>query len=639
MLLYFAWVDEDEVDFLPEHKREDEKVASLDVLHEEGAFAVATVVIKNPRVGFLHVSRKQWVWLSDDDGALFFGRLIAIPTDINKEAVTLELQARPKSFQDQKEAVAETLRTLPAYDPVWFTPEAQADPDTVLEARPAMWHIDRVTHDVTTSHILIGEDGVQEFQPIEIPYDSVEITLAQVPARTIEVTGTISWGQAVSGTVDMGQFLISTYTGQSLLNDWPKPLASIGGGWFVGEGTSIRDNRNIDTTDTLSTSLSWSNEASEHNNGDTLSMSLSSTRPYLQGSGEDIELPLTSHTKSGEGEASGESTSLLVPEWSFTASLVLGYETNRTRKESITFRISANFQPIVTLPGDEDVHQLAISGGDVGIATLVPGYDYDFEIPIGDVTNRSYFTTERGLRSLEWLILRGRAQLQLAGRAVEVEAAIPYARAKQLSCRMDGRIHDRRLPGGLATGKIVKYGFKADGESGERIGSVTIGASIGYGGTVEEVDGQPDYCDADYVEPDYQFYTGSTIVLDDSVGYSPPVFSNGVDDGLAFPLTRTAVKECTIIGDVEQQRAFITSLATIPDLIGVGGSALEDMRTQIANRSQTLPKQLDDGLSTIAHYLSLRLPNLAAGPFENVYAVDLTMVELPKGIDLEAAPS
>jgi hypothetical protein len=109
--------------------------------------------------------------------------------------------------------------------------------------------------------------------------------------------------------------------------------------------------------------------------------------------------------------------------------------------------------------------------------TLIPGFDYDFEVPIGDVSNRSYFTTERGLKSLEWLILRARAQLELSGRAVEVEAAIPYARAKQLSCRMNGRIHDRRLPGGIATGKIVKYGFRADGSSGERIGSVTIGAA------------------------------------------------------------------------------------------------------------------------------------------------------------------
>jgi hypothetical protein len=639
MLLYFAWVEEDEVDFLPEHQRIDEHVVSIEVVHEEGAFAVATVVIKNPRVGFLHASRKQWAWLSDEDEGLFFGRLVAIPTDINKEAVTLEFQARPKTFQDQKEAVAEGLRTLPTFDPVWFTPEAQADPDTVLEARSEMWHIDRVTGIVTTSNILIGEDGTQDFLPIEIPYDSVEITLAQVPARSIDVTGEISWAQGVSGTIDMGQFLIDTYAGQSLLQAWPKPDTNIGGGWFAADGTTIVDNRNIDTTDTLTTSISWSNNASQHNNGDTMSMSISSTRPNLQGTGTDIELPLTLHTNSAEGEVKTESTSLLVPEWSFTATLVLGYDTSRARKESITFRISANFQPIVTLPGDEDVQSLSISGGDVGIATLIPGFDYDFEVPIGDVSNRSYFTTERGLKSLEWLILRARAQLELSGRAVEVEAAIPYARAKQLSCRMNGRIHDRRLPGGIATGKIVKYGFRADGSSGERIGSVTIGAAIGYGGTVTEVVGEPDYCAADYCDADYQFYTGSTIVLDDNVGYSPPVFANGTDDGLAFPLTRTAVKECEIIGDVEQQRAFITSLAKTPDLVGLGGQLLEDLRTQIANRSQTLPKQLDDGLSTIGHYLSLRLPNLESGPFDNVYAVDLTLVELPKGIDLEAAPS
>jgi hypothetical protein len=638
MLIYFAWVDGSETTFGPEHERQDEHVASLDIVQEEGAFATATVVIKNPRIGFLHVSRKQWCWISDEDGALFFGRLTAIPTDINKEAVTVEFEARPADFQDQKEALASDLRTLPTYDPVWLTLEAQADPDTVLEARPEMWHIDRVTGEVTTSHILVGEDGLEEFQESEIPFDSVEINLAQVPARTLRVTGTVTWKQGYVGTINCGQFTINTFTGKSLLDGWPKAGASIGGGWNVAEA-AIRDNWNIDDTDTSSTTVSWSNEASQHANGDTLSMSISATRPKLQG-GTPIELPLTLHTKSGESEASTESTSLLVPEWSLTGNLVLGYTASRDRRESIVFSISANFQPIVTLPGEEDVQLLDVQGGDVGIATQIPGLEYgDTEVPIGDARFRSYFTTERGLRSLEWLLLRARSQLMLGGRCVEVTADIPYARARELSCRMNGKIHDHRLPGGVAQGKIVKYDLRADGSSGTRIGSVTVAASVGYGGTVAAVAGEPDYVDADYVEDDYQVFVGSTEVLDDNIGYSPPVFVSTVDDGLSFPLTSTDIKECALIGDLDLQRAFILSLATVPTTFGLGGPALEELLDQIANRAQTVPKQLDDGLSQIAHYLSLRLPNLDAGPFDNVYSVDVTMLELPKGIDLEAAAS
>jgi hypothetical protein len=197
---YFAWVDPTETTFGIAHHREDEKVVEMHVEHAEGDFAVMTIVIKNPRIGLLAPARKTWAWLAQGTTPLFFGRLVGIPDSIDKEGVTLQFIARPRDYAALKEALAATMRALPRFDPVFLTPEAQIDPDSVLEARPQQWHIDRVTHAVTASHILNGEDGLEEFFEDEVPYDSVQIGINSVPARTLLVSGDVSWKQAGTPT-------------------------------------------------------------------------------------------------------------------------------------------------------------------------------------------------------------------------------------------------------------------------------------------------------------------------------------------------------------------------------------------------------------------------------------------------------
>jgi hypothetical protein len=76
---------------------------------------------------------------------MFFGACSEFPEGLISERVTLSFIARPLDFADQKEAVAAALRVLPTYDPVFLTPEAQADPDSVLEALPELWHTDRTS--------------------------------------------------------------------------------------------------------------------------------------------------------------------------------------------------------------------------------------------------------------------------------------------------------------------------------------------------------------------------------------------------------------------------------------------------------------------------------------------------------------
>jgi hypothetical protein len=625
---HFAWVDASEMAFGPQHLVEDEKVLSIAIEHAEGDFPSLSIVIQNPRIGLLAPARKTWAWLSHDGDPLFFGRLVGVPSSINQNTVILELIGRPADYAAQKATLAASLRLLPYYDPVFLTPEAQAEPDTVLEARPELWHIDRQTLAVTTSHILVGEDGLEEFTESEVPYDSVSISIGQAPTRALTVTADVSWTQSDKGSIDVGRYYFESYSGKSLIENWPKPGDSINGGYAVAVGYA-RDNYNIDATETASFSVSWSSEQRKHANGDTLSTSISSTIAPLRG--PSIKIPLTSGSKSGVGEASNDGTWLRVPLWAVTAALSLNYAAERARKETVSFTMRAKVQPLVTLPGEEEVGKLHIGGGDVGMP-------HGGSLPIGSLRNRSYFSSDRGLQSLEYLLHRARSQLMASGRAVTVSWECSFERAKQLSCRKNALLHDRRLPGGQAQGKIVKYSLSLDGDSGKAIGRIEIACSIGYGGSVASVPGAPTYVESGYVDDGYQIKDGTMVVLDaGDVGYAIPIDAPN-DDGLHFPLTkRQAVLLNTTHGSADAQAAAIETLAQAPVTGFSGPRGTQEQIAAIGNRSTEVPKQLEEMLKANSVWQEIKLRNLQTGPFENSYAIDLTPLELPQGINLEAA--
>jgi hypothetical protein len=567
--------------------------------------------------------------LSYGSSPLFFGRLVGVPSSINQSAVTIEFIARPADYAAQKEALAASLRVLPYYDPVFLTPEPQVDPDTVLEARPELWHIDRTTLAVTTSHLLAGEDGVEEFLETEVPYDSVAISIGQVPTRALTVTADVSWKQATQGTIDLGSYYFETYSGKSLIDNWPKPGDRIDGGYTVSVGYAT-DNYNIDGTDVANFSIEWTNEQRKHANGDTLSMSISSSIAPLRG--PSIKIPLTSGSKSTEGEASVNSTWLRVPLWAVTAGLAVDYQAARDRREIVSFTMRANFQPLVTLPGEEEVGTLHVGGGDVGVPLS------DDSLPIGDVRNRSYFSTDRGLQSLEYLLNRARSQLMASGRAVTVSWDCSFERASQLSCRKNAVLQDPRLPGGQALGKIVKYSMALDGESGKPMGHVEIACSIGYGGSVPPVRGEPSYVEAGYVDDGYQFVDGQMVPLDaGDVAYTMPIDAPN-DDGVHFPLNygQTVLTD-TMHGSKDAQAVAISALAAPPVTGFSGPTGTQEQIDAIVNRSTEIPRQIEDLLKANSVWQEIKLRNLDTGPFETAYVIALTPLELPQGINLEAA--
>ena len=510
MGFHFAWVDPGQTSFSSAFAREDEQVLSFEIAQEEGDFASLRLEVRNPRVGLLAIGRKRWAWLSISEGStvtpLFFGRLIGLPQEMSDEVVTLSFIAKPLNFQAAKAAVATTMRQPAYYDPLFIEQERRGEPDTVLEARPMVWHIDRVTHAVTASHVLTGEDGTLAFGD-DVYADSVRCAYSGAPQRKVVIEAQVRWTQYGYGTIPLNFSGIRTYTGDGLLTAWPKKGQRIGGGWTVADAFA-RD--------------AWSKLNTE-----------------------------TINDRDGV-------TKYILYKWTISGNLDATYEAERSYTEVATFALQSALQEIVTEAGDEEVIALSVSGD------ADEPVDAGDTRPIRDLRRRAYFTTERGHASVAYLANIAAARLLASARCVEISFEVPFSYAADLSLRKSGSILDPRLPGGGAMGKIKSYTIFANGSSGEAGCRVTLGCTPGYGGSLVLDPGTPVYVAADYVEG-YQVFAGATQVLvTDGSGGAALTVSNfdGIvpdDDGLdLFNMTpATTILSTTITNPASVQKDYV----------------------------------------------------------------------------------
>jgi hypothetical protein len=588
-MYYFAFVDSADVAFGPEHEVEDLLVVAYELVHQEGEDATLDLKLKNPRIGLLASGRKQWLLMSwrDDanptDGAqlMFRGRLVAIPTDLLGNQVTLQFIARPSDFEAQKQALAETLKVAPWWDPIWIRADFRDDPDTVLEARTQLYHTDRITHEVTVSDLINGEDGLADFGGDFIA-DSLDIAFGSPPVRRVSVEGSITWDQVAAGVVDISQQLkdafqaagsgnghsIRSLTGDGVMEAFPKEGDNIGGGWKFGPCSIRRTDGFVRPTD------------------------------YHQ-------VVMTN----GTGK---------FPVWDMDPVLTAAYDVSRPKEEVVTFTLEADCQAILTDPGDEEVIAIKVSGQ---ADELVDPASTDFPDgapPIGDVRKRAYLTTERGLRSLDYLFCLARGNILERSRAVSVTATLSrFADGVGLSCRKNARLADPRIPGGEAAGKVI--GYKMNGVARAHTVAVTIGCTVGKGNTVTTVPGTPSYVDEGYVDIGYQFYAGATLMpVAGEVTYEDFSDIPPVDDGVDFfnILPAAMVTQITIINPLPVQQAVLNAFK--PDM-SAAIEALNQVFTEVDGDLKKLTIGRDDP------------------PFRTLYPIAVSQLMVPKTIDLEAA--
>jgi hypothetical protein len=610
---FFAWVDPNTLYDPVAHSRFDEEIFSFRVEHSEGDFAQLTIEVRNPRIGLLAPARKVWAWLSWFNGvaneSLFYGRLVGVPDNIYGEIVRLVFIARPHDYTVQKEALAALMRVAPYYDPIFIDEQRRADPDVVLEGRSALWHVDRLTHELTASDVVTGEDGLVEFDVDNVFADSVSTVLNQMPLRSVTVNAVIGWNQSAQGTVSLtecvvnswptGGFLtyqINSFSGEGLLNAWPKPEQNIGAGWRVAESTIIASGGTV--------------VKNEH---DALKVVDGVVVPKAVSPGSLIIPTLSavvlSHAVFLE--------SIVVPLWWYTVRLSVKYDVKRGRKELVNFVLKSNMQPIVTLPGEDETLILTMNSVDVSL----PINGVDGETWIGDVRSRSFVQLPRGRQAIEYLLAVARAHLIVRSRAVEIKFETYFQDAIALTLRKNGRLTDPHLPGGAATGKIVSYAFGLDGETGSLVGSVTLGCAVGYGTPIQTSRGVGTYAQDGYMQDGYQQRIGQVVAaLSGQVGYEIPAIEPN-DDGLDFtqPMKWTdIVTFFQVTNGPEVQRAAMQSVKAEPFKL------LDQNR--VSEKLQELPTTV-----------KIELRPFTGGPFETVFDLNVTDLVVPAQINLEAS--
>ncbi len=833
---YFAWVDPNETTFGPEHEVVDEDIISFDLKHDEGQYPTLEITIRNPRIGLLNGSRKVWAWFAwQGPGGvvpLFFGVLVGIPDNIFAETITLKLIAQPLDYIEQRQAVTETMKVRPYYDPVFIDERHRDDPDAVLEGWSSLWHVDRVTLATTASDILIGEDGTVDFDENTVLYDSVQVSIGQPPLSMVEVKASVNWTQRQSGYVNMGTKSFQTYTGDSIMSDWPKSGNGLGSGWRV-QSSFIVDTYSVALTPTSNGQSEWHNTSLNKLQCTPESSTTSSSWPALL-SPDAITATLKSQWTTGVCDpfsdpqinrpASVHNNGIIIPLWFLTADLKLRYDAKRPRSEELWFIMTADQQAVLTAPSVEQrTEVITIHGADVGEPLIEPLAWSDFTglpvtlgqiifpnnpttvggksyqicvvagtaglntpsfsdmvgvttvdgtvtwasmgdtplttqpdwspaspVPLGEIicfkqttfnpatatyedvpnstsyyictspgTTRStyttinytppkltsndtpqpvqhytsiprptfstvpgaqivdgsviwtvlgvspallsiplrgtpenvparcYFPTDRGLWSVEYLICKARALLRHRSRAVTISFVVPFGEAVDLSCRLNATVHDPRLPGGEATGKIISYELRCNGETGDYDAKVTVGCAVGLGGSQSGSDGTGVYASPGYMQSGYQIMEGEVPTLGD-VSYSKPVFAPD-DDGLQFPLTRSQIIISeNLNGDKDTQRAAIEAAIPASQALASGSLIDSAITPDGANTTMDPAWALEQSqrywssnsipavMEANPVWYELILKPVQNGPFSAAYTISVSPLSIPQGIDLEA---
>lgn len=396
---YFAYVDSDAVAFDPTvHNVMDEEIFDFEIKHDEGQVPSLHITIQNPRIGLLNPGRKQWAYLSyQREGSIvpiFFGVLVGIPTDFFGELITLQFNARSEDYIEAKQAAAETLKVAPFYDPVFLDLTHRDDADAILEGWSSLYHIDRVTLDVSASDILEGEDGTLTFDETQGIYDSVKMTIGECPLFTVQVQADVKWTQRCIGYMAGPSANITSYTGGSFKSDWPKPGASIGGGWKV-ESSFVWDVLDTDHARTFSVSHNWKNTDPESDDCSTATMSYSATFSgwpgiAIEGTGtrssqtgicDPYAFATLASTTPGVNIPSKVATSgTTALKWILNCTWSLRYDAKRDFTEVAVINVTANLQNTFVSPTVDQASELIkVTGADVGQPLETPFAWSDYE--------------------------------------------------------------------------------------------------------------------------------------------------------------------------------------------------------------------------------------------------------------------
>jgi hypothetical protein len=600
----FAWLSGEFEVFNGSQFRQDEQVISFKVTGNEGDCDNLDIVIKNPKRGLLN--GPIWASLSygtstSDAVEIFRGRVTAVPADIISETIDVMFLAKPSSYDQQLATLAANLRALPPYDAAWVDPNSRNDPMVPLECNSALYYVDRVTHALSITDVINGEDGVVAITADDILYDSLHCGSAGNPPITaVTMIGHANWKQALAGgfQVPNASGERAVLNGSSICSSWPKTGSTIAGGYKVTTGFCT-DELGISLNQPVQKNWHYENRAKTHTVGDVMSSSLTYTLFPAGGHSfisnintQTGSIPAASVVAYQENEGGGYSqydpyasidgtfdlaaggdtlggnqaaipmhvsyNVVFVPIWRINYGLSLSADAGANASETIMFTISADLQPIVTLP-DPTVTQPTIElstqdlTSDVGAGTpsgeIISGVG-----PPLDSTSDQFAGTDRGQYAIGYLVAIGRATIRKAARATNCTGTVPFEKALEFTLRKNILLNDDRLPGGQVMGKITGYSFGFDGaiatgtfEILPAVGNAGTVGSIGAENTVVPIAGTNVYID-NYIDDYYQVSGGTSLIPGSGVSGVGDI-AYGIDAYAAAGLSALTAQQCVVTAE------------------------------------------------------------------------------------------
>lgn len=455
--IYFAMVDAGEAFDPNVHNREDEDVFALDITQTEGEFARAEVEIRNPRQGLLSPARKKRVFISRDvDGTaelMFSGRIVGYPVDIAQETITLEYIAQPEGWESIQQAFLDSLKVSPYYNILFISEDRRDELDQILAARSALLHWDRKTGNITLSDIIEGNEFV-DLGP-EVIFDTVRTQIGDPPLQRVNVSIEAQWEQLGYGIVNCEPQIRAAFINTSIVEPQintltPEAFEDAWQGARIPSGYALRESKLYPVAN------SFGLEQAHLRSG------LATV--------EAVDFPRASGDTTGQRQVS-------VPRVWYEGVFQLQASYEQKRREIFSATVEAATQDFA-LKGDssEDISirlqtPTAIAQNEV-LAVGKPSFYYD---------KHTLDLTTYGREVVEHALLRARARLVKASRAVEVRFSTSVEDVIDITCDHSIRFEDDRLPGGSIRGKVLSYILSWDGDSGQQIAQITIGSCIGTG--------------------------------------------------------------------------------------------------------------------------------------------------------------
>lgn len=458
-----VWLLPDKSFVLDDNVQRIPMVFRWEVYHQEGRLALAKIVVPKET----KIPDQPWVAIAvnqqEQFDIVFRGRLMGVPQLLDDYLWELHFLADHPQQKKQIDALVESLKVAPYWDPLFVSVEKLSAPEEVLEARSQTFYWDRVTGKVQTSDFLVGRQ--QTTLRDCFLKGSLKTRIHKPPLDAVQVRLKAEWLQTMDGEMDVGPYLaqkfsskmINTLTPEAFEKHWPKPYTRLGrSGYWVYESQLKR----ISPPSTAQLNL------------------------YPQASA-----PFAVRQQ-GHHEVIWRRLKRI---W-FKAKLVIGWQYHQKRCETVSMTLK---------------HQWGrVPSGRT--KTLVLNLQ-----DVGSRSGASFFQTDRGRQAIVHAIERAKCSLAASSRCMEIEAHLPLKEALSLTLDHSITLADESLPQGSVTGKLVAYRFVVTPE--EAVAHIQIASSLGLKVTAVERPSAPSYVDERYgISVVATFYqTPSGIVFDD----------------------------------------------------------------------------------------------------------------------------